>query len=81
MALPFLCFAFALCSPALSFRFAKTGSFMGIFLSIVMVFVAWNTLLLTKALGLSGYLSPFLSAWAPDILFAAVGVVLLWRSE
>jgi lipopolysaccharide export system permease protein len=81
MALPFLCLAFALCAPALSFRFARTGSFMGIFLSIVMVFVAWNTLLLTKALGLSGYIPPVLSAWAPDILFAAIGLVLLWRSE
>jgi lipopolysaccharide export system permease protein len=81
MALPFLCLSFALCAPALSFRFARTGSFMGIFLSIVMVFVAWNTLLLTKALGLSGDIPPILSAWSPDILFAVVGIVLTWGSE
>ncbi len=81
MALPFLCFAFALCSPALAVRFAKTGSFMGVFLSIIMVFVAWNTLLLTKALGLSGYVPPFFAAWTPDLVFAAVGVLVIWRTE
>jgi lipopolysaccharide export system permease protein len=81
MALPFLCFAFALCAPPLALRFARAGSFIGIFLSIVMVFVAWNTLLLTKSLGLSGHLSPFLAAWAPDLLFAALGIFFLWRME
>jgi lipopolysaccharide export system permease protein len=81
MALPLLCFAFALCAPALAMKFAKTGSFVGVFLSIVMVFVAWNTLLLTKALGLTYHLSPFLAAWTPDLLFAAIGIALLWRSE
>lgn len=81
MALPFLCLAFALCAPPLALRFARAGSFIGIFLSIVMVFVAWNTLLLTKALGLSGHLSPFLAAWSPDLLFAALGLYFLWRME
>jgi len=81
MALPLLCLAFALCAPSLAVKFAKTGSFMGVFLSIIMVFVAWNTLLLTKALGLSEHLPPFLAAWTPDILFAAIGMIVLWRSE
>jgi lipopolysaccharide export system permease protein len=81
LALPFLCLAFALCAPPLSLRFARAGSFIGIFLSIVMVFVAWNTLLLTKALGLSGHMSPVLAAWSPDILFALLGLYFLWRME
>ena len=81
MALPFLCLAFAICAPPLALRFARAGSFMGIFLSIVMVFVAWNTLLLTKAFGASGHLDPFLAAWAPDILFAGIGIYLLRRAE
>jgi lipopolysaccharide export system permease protein len=81
MALPFLCLAFALCAPPLALRFSRAGSFIGIFLSIVMVFVSWNTLLLTKALGASGHLDPFLAAWAPDILFAGIGITLLIKSE
>jgi lipopolysaccharide export LptBFGC system permease protein LptF len=81
MALPLLCLAFAICAPSLAIKFAKTGPFMGVFLSIVMVFVGWNTLLLTKALGISEYIPPFLAAWSPDILFATVGLLILWRSE
>ena len=50
LGLPFLCLAFALCAPPLALRFARAGAYMGIFLSIVMVWVAWNTLLLTKIL-------------------------------
>jgi lipopolysaccharide export system permease protein len=81
VALPFLCLAFAICAPPLSMKFARTGSFVGIFLSIVMVFVAWNTLILAKALGIHGYLPPFLSAWAANILFCGLGLYFLWRME
>ncbi len=81
IALPFVCLAFALCAPPLALRFARTGAYTGIFLSIVMVWVAWNTLLLTKFLGLSGKMPPVLAAWSPDILFAALGVYFLWRME
>ncbi|HEY3330109.1 MAG TPA: LptF/LptG family permease [Capsulimonadaceae bacterium] len=81
LALPFLCLAFAICAPVLSMRFARTGSFVGVFLSIVMVFVAWNTLILAKAFGVHGYLPPFLSAWAANILFCGLGLYFLWRAE
>lgn len=81
LSLPFVCFAFALCAPPLAFRFARAGAYVGIFLSIVMVWVAWNTLLLAKYLGFSGKLSPFMAAWSPDILFLVVGIGLLWRME
>lgn len=81
LALPFLCLAFAICAPPLALRFSRAGTFIGIFLSIVMVFVAWNTLLLTKAFGVSGHIDPFTAAWAPDILFAAIGIYLLVTTE
>ena len=79
--LPFLCLAFALCAPPLALRFARAGAYMGIFLSIVMVWVAWNTLLLTKILGLAGKMPPSLAAWSPALLFAVVGIYFLWRAE
>ncbi len=81
LALPALCLAFAFCAPPLAMKFARSGSYIGIFLSIVMVFVAWNTLLLSKALGVSGHLPPVAAAWAPDILFMVVGLILLARAE
>ncbi|BDI32803.1 hypothetical protein CCAX7_48540 [Capsulimonas corticalis] len=81
LSLPFVCLAFALCAPPLALRFARTGAYTGIFLSLVMVWVGWNTLLLTKFLGLGGALNPILAAWAPDILFTAIGLYFLWRIE
>ena len=81
LGLPFLCLSFALCAPPLALRFARAGAYMGIFLSIIMVWVAWNTLLLTKILGLAGKMPPSLAAWSPALLFAVLGVYLLWRAE
>ncbi len=81
LSLPFLCLAFALCAPPLSLRFSRQGAYTGILLSILMVWVAWNTLLLGKFLSLSGRLSPLLAAWVPDVLFTVIGLVFLWRME
>jgi LPS export ABC transporter permease LptG len=81
LGLPFLCLSFALCAPPLALRFARAGAYMGIFLSIIMVWVAWNTLLLTKILGITGKMPPSLAAWSPALLFAVVGVYFLWRAE
>jgi lipopolysaccharide export system permease protein len=81
VALPFLCLAFAICAPPLSMTFARTGSFVGVFLTVVMFFVAWNTLILAKAFGIHGYLSPWLAAWLANILFGGLGAFLLRRME
>jgi LPS export ABC transporter permease LptG len=81
LSLPLICLAFAFCAPPLALRFSRAGAYMGIFLSLVMVWVAWNTLLLTKFLGLSGKLDPMIAAWSPDVLFAVIGAWLLWKAE
>ncbi len=81
LGLPFICLAFALCAPPLALRFARAGAYMGIFLSIIMVWVAWNTLLLTKILGVAGKMPPSLAAWSPALLFAGLGIYFLWRAE
>jgi LPS export ABC transporter permease LptG len=81
LAMPFVCLAFALCAPPLALRFARAGAYMGIFLSLVLVWVGWNTLLLTKYLGVAGKLDPMFAAWSPDVLFLVLGVYFLWKSE
>ncbi len=79
--LPIMCFVFALCSPPLALRFARTGAFTGVLLSIVVVFVAWNTLLLMKGVGLGGYVSPLFAALSTPILFTCLGAWLLRVQE
>jgi len=81
LGLPLLCLGFALCAPPLALRFARAGAYMGIFLSIIMVWVAWNTLLLTKILGVAGRMPPALAAWSPALLFVCLGVYFLWEME
>lgn len=79
--LPFACAVFALCSAPLAMYFARAGSFMGVLLAIILVFVFWNTLLLARLLGNQGILPPVVAAWSPNALFTVGGLLMLWRSE
>ncbi|MCS6949307.1 MAG: LptF/LptG family permease [Armatimonadota bacterium] len=79
--IPFACAVFALCSAPLALLFARAGSFMGVLLAIILVFLFWNTLLLARLLGNQGFLPPAVAAWAPNALFAAGGLLILWRLE
>ncbi|MCS7301074.1 MAG: LptF/LptG family permease [Fimbriimonadales bacterium] len=80
-AVPAACLILALCAPVLSFLLARAGGFVGVLLSIVLVFVFWNTLLLFQILGNYGFLPPMLAAWSPNLLFGAGGLLLLRRLE
>lgn len=80
-ALPAACLILAICCPVLSLWFARAGSFVGVLLAIVLVFVFWNTLLLFQLLGNQGFLPPVLAAWSPNLFFGLAGFYLLWRSE
>lgn len=81
LSLPAMCFVFALCAPPLALRFSRTGGFAGVLLSIIVVFVAWNTLLLMKYVGLGGLLPPVVAAWSTNVLFTLLGLWLLRTQE
>lgn len=83
LSVPFSCLVFALAAPPLSLRFARAGSFMGVLLSIILVFVYWNTLLAAKIIGAKypGILPPMVAAWGQNVLFSGIGLFVLWRSE
>lgn len=81
LAVPFMCLAFALVTPPLTIRYARSGTYSGIFISLILVWIAWNTLLLMRYLGDSGRLQPIVAAWAPDLLFAIIGLWMLRRVE
>ncbi len=87
LSVPFSCLVMALCCPPMAMRFARGGGFMGTLLSICLVFVYWNTMLLMRILGSPGaeggnpVLAPQIAAWAQNVLFAVVGLIVLRRSE
>jgi len=83
LSVPLSCLVFALLCPPLAMRFARAGGFMGVLLSIILVFVYWNTLLAARILG-SRYpeaYPPALAAWGQNVAFSLFGAWLLWKSE
>lgn len=87
MSIPFSCLVMALCCPPMSLRFARGGGFMGVLLSICLVFVYWNTMLLARILGTPGpdagtaFLSPVVAAWTQNVVFVLLGLYVLRKSE
>jgi len=83
LSVPFSCLVFALVCPPLALRFARAGNFMGVLLSIILVFVYWNTLLAARILGAKfpDAIPPPVAAWGQNVLFSLIGLYFLWRGE
>jgi lipopolysaccharide export system permease protein len=81
LSLPLSCLIFALCAAPLSLRFSRFGSYSGILMGILIMFFYWNNILLGKALGVGGKVPPFVAGWSQNIIFALIGLYLLWREE
>jgi lipopolysaccharide export LptBFGC system permease protein LptF len=86
LSIPFSCLVMALCCPPIALRFGRGGGFMGTLLSICLVFVYWNTLLLSRILGTPNPGGPPLlaapvAAWSQNVIFVLLGLILLRRSE
>jgi len=60
-----------------AFWMGKRGTLVGVGLSVAIAMVYWAAIAVFKSLGHVDYLSPFLAAWAPDFLFASLGLYLL----
>ncbi len=76
-AIPVACLIFALIAAPLADRYAYMGSFAGITLAIVLVFLYNGVRSWGLALGLAGSVPPGIAAWAQNIIFGAIGVYLL----
>jgi lipopolysaccharide export system permease protein len=79
---PAACIVFAIVSPIFSIMFAKTGSFAGVLLSFVLVLLYYNGYVIsTEIFGRNHWLSPWLAAWAPNLIFAGLGILGVRRLE
>ncbi|MBM3498977.1 MAG: YjgP/YjgQ family permease [Armatimonadetes bacterium] len=79
--IPAACFVFALIGAPLAFRYARWGAFGGLLVAILIVFLYNGVRSWTLAFGLAGTLHPVMAGWLQNVLFAAVGLVMLWRAE
>jgi len=80
-ALPAACLVLALVGIPLGLSSKKGGKSAGFVLTILLVFGYYITSLIGVSLARQGTIPPWLGAWSADLVFLAIGVFLLWRSE
>lgn len=81
-AVPASCLVFAIIGPVFAVWFSRSGAFVGVFLSMVLVLVYYNAWVIsTEILGKNGWTSPWLAAWLPNIIFIAFGLFAIRRLE
>ncbi len=79
---PAACIVFALVGPVFAVMFSRSGAFVGVLLSIVIVMLYYNVFIVsTEVFGKSGMLPPWAAAWLPNIIFALAGLVAIRRLE
>jgi lipopolysaccharide export system permease protein len=79
--IPAACLVFALIGAPLAFRYARWGTFGGILVAILIVFLYNGVRSWTLAFGLAGTLPPVVAGWLQNVLFAGIGLAMLHRAE
>jgi lipopolysaccharide export system permease protein len=77
--LPLSSIPFALLALPLGLRPHRSGSSIGLGLTVLIILLYYLGFSITVALSENGRLPAAVAAWAPDGVVAAVGAVLLWR--
>jgi len=78
---PLATFAAALISAPLGMIFSRLGPYIGVALSVILVFLYYTAMQTFQAMGQAGFLHPVLAAWLQNIIFGIVGFVLLTRVD
>jgi len=79
---PAACILFALTGPVFAIRLSRSGAFVGVLLSIVLVLLYYNAFIIsTEVIGRLGWVPPVLSAWLPNLIFLVLGFLALRRAE
>ncbi len=76
---PFVAFIIIILGAPLSADTRRSGLALGFGLSLLISFIYWGLLQISKAYGIKGDVPPLLASWLPSILFAVVGIILVIR--
>ena len=77
--IPFACIVFGILGLPLGTRLRRGGKSLCYIIGLIIFIVYWLFLINGEALGDKGTIPPFLSMWAANILFGALGVFLLFQ--
>lgn len=80
--IPASCFIFALVAPLFAVQFARSGAFMGVLLSLILVLGYYNVYIVsTEIFGRNATIAPLYAAWLPNLLFVVLGIIGIRRLE
>jgi len=78
---PFSGLIFILLGVPLGLRVKRGSKATGIIISIVLVFVYYIFVSTARSFGNGGVLAPVLAAWLPNIIFAILGIIIIFGAE
>ncbi|HET9836788.1 MAG TPA: LptF/LptG family permease, partial [Candidatus Angelobacter sp.] len=81
LALPTACLVLVLIGIPLGLSAKKGGKGAGFVLTIILVFIYYFLSILGVSLARGGKLSPVLGVWMANLIFAVIGLLLLWRTD
>jgi lipopolysaccharide export system permease protein len=79
--IPCACLVFAMMAAPLAFRYAHMGSYVGIVLAVLVIFLYNGVRSWALAFGLAGTIPPVVAGWTMNVLFGGWGLWLLARTR
>jgi len=79
--IPFASFIFVLIGAPLGSQSSRSGTSIGIGMSVVIIFFYYVLFAAGKAFANGGYLTPFIGVWLPNFLIGAIGIWLIYKSK
>jgi lipopolysaccharide export system permease protein len=81
LAFPLICLIVVLIGGALSTRLRMQSAALGFGLSVAISFLYYGIMRAGQALGHNGALPPYVAAWSADVLFGAIGLVMMAQAQ
>ncbi|MFC1474736.1 LptF/LptG family permease [bacterium] len=78
MSIPVACFILVMMGVPLSLSTGRSGMMAGIVTAVLLVIVYWVCTILTTTLGYKGIVPPVIAAWSQNVVFLAVGLLLMF---
>ncbi len=78
---PLATFFAALIAAPLGLMFSRMGAYIGVALSIILVFLYYVIMQTFQAMGNAGIVPPLVAAWTQNALFGVIGLVLMFRVD
>lgn len=79
IAIPFACLIFTVIGAPFGLQPNRGGSSVGLGLSIVLIFIYYVSMIVSKSMGQNGVIAPMLAAWVPNFIFMALGLFMIAR--